>query len=89
ALKALFCYLQYEDSNLPQVRVSCSETTEPFTATARRASEASHPARPTNVKEGAGGAFFAICNMEDSNLSQVRVLPDALRLSGLQTAPLT
>ncbi|AGS28727.1 hypothetical protein JYW73_004452 [Salmonella enterica subsp. enterica serovar Newport] len=47
-----------EDSNLPQVRVERSETTEPFTATARRASEASHPARPTNVKEGAGGAFL-------------------------------
>ncbi|KMU44954.1 hypothetical protein SEEN0624_11796, partial [Salmonella enterica subsp. enterica serovar Newport str. PRS_2010_0624] len=37
----------------------------------------------------AGGAFFAICNMEDSNLPQVWVLPDVLRLSGLQTAPLT
>ncbi|EHC93226.1 hypothetical protein LTSERUB_1131, partial [Salmonella enterica subsp. enterica serovar Rubislaw str. A4-653] len=34
-----------EDSNLPQVRVERSETTEPFTATARRASKASHPAR--------------------------------------------
>ncbi|EFY81704.1 hypothetical protein SEEM600_02002, partial [Salmonella enterica subsp. enterica serovar Montevideo str. 446600] len=29
----------------------------------------------------------AICDMEDSNLQQVRVLPDALRLSGLQTTP--
>ncbi|KJU51069.1 hypothetical protein SEEH0138_20927, partial [Salmonella enterica subsp. enterica serovar Heidelberg str. 92-0138] len=37
-----------EDSNLPQVRVSRSETTEPLAATARRASKASHPARPTN-----------------------------------------
>ncbi|WP_428829703.1 hypothetical protein [Salmonella enterica] len=83
----LFCDM--EDSNLPQVLDSRSETTEPLAATARRASEASHPARPTNVKEGAGGAFFAICNMEDSNLPQVWVLPDALRLSDLQTAPLT
>ncbi|KMU42187.1 hypothetical protein SEEN2TTA_22332, partial [Salmonella enterica subsp. enterica serovar Newport str. Pond080-2TTA] len=33
--------------------------------------------------------LFAICNMEDSNLPQVWVLPDVLRLSGLQTAPLT
>ncbi|ECG1223264.1 hypothetical protein DRU43_22665, partial [Salmonella enterica subsp. enterica] len=39
-------------------RVSCSETTEPFTATARRASEASHPARPTNVKKRPKGAFL-------------------------------
>ena len=49
---------EINDSNLQQVRVERSETTEPFTATARRASEASHPARPTNVKEGAGGAFL-------------------------------
>ncbi|WP_449144409.1 hypothetical protein, partial [Salmonella enterica] len=40
-------------------------------------------------KRGRWRRLFAICNMEDSNLSQVRVLPDALRLSGLQTAPLT
>jgi len=51
ALKALFCYLPFsKDSNLPQVRVERSETMEPLAATARRASEASHPARPTNFK---------------------------------------
>ncbi len=47
-----------EDSNLPQVWVSRSETTEPLAATARRASEASHPARPTNVKKRPKGAFL-------------------------------
>ncbi|EAC0856278.1 hypothetical protein D4587_06575, partial [Escherichia coli] len=35
-----------------------SETTEPLAATARRASEASHPARPTNVKKRPKGAFL-------------------------------
>ncbi|ETA86053.1 hypothetical protein A628_03966, partial [Salmonella enterica subsp. enterica serovar Cubana str. 76814] len=40
-------------------------------------------------KRGRWRRLFAICNMEDSNLPQVRVLPDALRLSGLQTVPLT
>ncbi|OSJ42320.1 hypothetical protein K792_23684, partial [Salmonella enterica subsp. enterica serovar Newport str. SHSN002] len=53
-----FAICDMEDSNLPQVRDSRSETTEPLAATARRASEASHPARPTNVKKGAGGAFL-------------------------------
>ena len=46
------------DLNLQQVRVERSETTEPLTATARRASEASHPARPTNVKKRPKGAFL-------------------------------
>ena len=49
---------EFKDSNLQQVRVSRSETTEPFTATARRASEASHPARPTSVKRRPKGAFL-------------------------------
>ena len=67
---------EYNDSNLRQVRVERSETTEPLAATARRASEASHPARPTNVKEGAGGAFLLCAEYNDSSLM-------ALRLSGL------
>ena len=37
--------------SLQQVRVERSETTDPLAATARRASEASHPARPTNFKD--------------------------------------
>ena len=37
------------DSNLRQVRVEQSETTEPLAATARRASKASYPARPTTL----------------------------------------
>jgi hypothetical protein len=48
----------FKDSNLRQVRVERSETTEPLAATARRASEASHPARPTNVKKRPKGAFL-------------------------------
>ncbi|HHV1708146.1 TPA: hypothetical protein ACUKDC_000678, partial [Escherichia coli] len=47
-----------KDSNLLQVRVERSETTEPLAATARRASEACHPARPTNVKKRPKGAFL-------------------------------
>ena len=73
---------KFNDSNLQQVRVERSETTEPFTATARRASETSHPARPTNVKECAGGVFLL------SAIWKIRIcLPDALRLSGLQAIP--
>ncbi len=48
----------FKDSNLQQVRVERSETTEPLAATARRASNASHPARPTNVKKRPKGAFL-------------------------------
>ncbi|EYI31473.1 hypothetical protein SEEH1584_20651, partial [Salmonella enterica subsp. enterica serovar Heidelberg str. 41584] len=55
---AFFAICDMEDSNLPQVRVSRSETTEPLAATARRASKASHPARPTNVKKRPKGAFL-------------------------------
>ena len=46
-----------QDENLLQVRVERSETTEPPAATARRASEASHPARPTNVKMALAALF--------------------------------
>ena len=56
--------------------VERSETTEPFTATARRASEASHPARPTNVKRALAAPFCYLRFIQ---------LPDALRLSGLPT----
>ena len=49
---------EMQDENLPQVRVERSETTEPPAATARRASEASHPARPTNVERRPKGAFL-------------------------------
>ena len=62
-----------EDSNLRQVRVERSETTEPLVATARRASKASHPARPTNVKKRPKGVFLLSANRKDSNLRQVRV----------------
>jgi hypothetical protein len=47
-----------DDSNLLQVRAERSEAPEPFTAMAQRASEASHPARPTNVKKRPKGAFL-------------------------------
>ncbi|WP_217805295.1 hypothetical protein, partial [Salmonella enterica] len=40
-------------------------------------------------KKSALKALFCYLRYEDSNLPQVWVLPDALRLSGLQTAPLT
>ncbi len=70
---------EMQDENLPQVRVERSETTEPLAATARRASEASHPARPTNVERRPKGAFLlcVFCRV-------------ALRLPGLQdpTAPM-
>ncbi len=59
-----------KDSNLQQVRVERSETTEPLAATARRASEASHPARPTNnVKKRPKGAFllYAVCKIDFSS----------------------
>ena len=62
-----------DDSNLLQVRVERSETTEPLAATALRASEASHPARPTNVKRRPKGAFLLCAILDDSNLLQVRV----------------
>ena len=57
---------EFKDSNLQQVRVERSETTEPFTATARRASEASHPARPTNVKRRPKGAFLLCVEFNNS-----------------------
>ena len=60
-----------DDSNLLQVRVERSETTEPLAATALRASEASHPARPTNVKRRPKGAFLLCAVFKDSNLQQV------------------
>ncbi|EPT1330079.1 hypothetical protein ACVOX5_001374, partial [Escherichia coli] len=46
-----------------------SETTEPLAATARKASEASHPARPTNAKKRPKGAFLlsAICKIDFSS----------------------
>jgi hypothetical protein len=61
------------DSNLPQVRAERSEAAEPFTAMTRRASEASHPARPTNAKKRPKGAFLlsAICDLNDSSLKQI------------------
>ncbi|WP_233424131.1 hypothetical protein, partial [Pluralibacter gergoviae] len=62
-----------DDSNLLQVRVERSETTEPLAATALRTSEASHPARPTNVKRRPKGAFLLCAILDDSNLLQVRV----------------
>ena len=71
------------DSNLQQVRVERSETTEPFTATARRASEASHPARPTSVKRRPKGAFLLCAGF------LIRTcLSDVFRLSALQTTRL-
>ncbi|EPA9911704.1 hypothetical protein ACQ9QE_003465, partial [Cronobacter sakazakii] len=39
-------------------RAIYGEATEPLAATARRASEASHPARPTSVKRRPKGAFL-------------------------------
>lgn len=57
-----------QDENLPQVRVERSETTEPPAATARRASEASHPARPTNVERHPKGAFLLSAKAKNSNL---------------------
>ncbi len=51
--------------------LTASETTEPLAATARRASEASHPARPTNVKKRPKGAFLLSAILKDSNLQQV------------------
>jgi len=68
-----------EDSNLRQVRVERSETTEPFAATARRASEASHPARPTNVKKRPKGAFLLSANREDSTKLSGTILNNAKR----------
>ncbi|POT58102.1 hypothetical protein C3432_09275 [Citrobacter amalonaticus] len=53
-----FCYLRFIRFEPAAGRVERSETTEPFTATARRASEASHPARPTSVKRHPKGAFL-------------------------------
>jgi hypothetical protein len=60
--------------SLQQVRVERSETTEPLAATARRASEASHPARPTNVKKRPKGAFL-LC-------AELRLMP---RVAALDT----
>jgi len=65
---------EMQDENLPQVRVERSETTEPLAATARRASKASHPARPTNVER----RLFAMREIQVF----CRV---ALRLPGLQS----
>ncbi len=62
----------FKDSNLRQVRVERSETTEPLAATARRASEASHPARPTNVKM-ALAALFCYLRFENSVRSSCRM----------------
>ena len=61
------------DSKLQQVRVERSETTVPPAAPARRASTASHPARPTSEKKRPKSAFLlcAVCN--DLKLQQVRV----------------
>ncbi|WP_273968074.1 hypothetical protein, partial [Enterobacter cancerogenus] len=56
------------DSNLQQVRAERIEAPEPFTATARRASEASHPARPTNVKKRPKGAFLLSAIPEELSL---------------------
>jgi len=52
---------------LRQVRVERSETTGPFAATARRASEASHPARPTNVKMALAALFLLSAVPKDSH----------------------
>ena len=46
------------DSKLQQVRVEHSETTSPPAAMAQRASAASHPARPTNVKSALKALFY-------------------------------
>ena len=64
---------KFNNSNLRQVRVEQSETTEPLAATARRASKASYPARPTNVKRRPKGAFLLCAKFNNSNLRQVRV----------------
>ena len=64
---------EFNDSNLRQVRVEQGETTEPLAATARRASKARYPARPTNVKRRPKGAFLLCAEFNDSNLRQVRV----------------
>ena len=53
----LLCAIR-QDENLLQVRVERSETPEPPAATARRASETSHPARPTSVERRPKGAFL-------------------------------
>jgi hypothetical protein len=63
-----------KDSNLQQVRVERSETTEPLAATARRASEASHPARPTNVKKRPKGAFLLFRHLSISILDPDDIL---------------
>ena len=63
-----------KDSNLQQVRVERSETTEPLAATARRASEASHPARPTNVKKRPKGAFLLFRHLSISILNPDDIL---------------
>ena len=64
---------EFNDSNLRQVRVEQGETTEPLAATARRASKARYPARPTNVKRRPKGAFLLCAKFNNSNLRQVRV----------------
>ncbi|EIL54363.1 hypothetical protein ECKD2_07594, partial [Escherichia coli KD2] len=63
-----------KDSNLQQVRVERSEITEPLAATARRASEASHPARPTNVKKRPKGAFLLFRHLSISMLNPDDIL---------------
>ncbi len=69
---------------LRQVRVERSETTEPFTATARRASEASHPARPTNVKKRPKGAFLlsAVRDLTPGGTAFARPTVSAVRFVG-------
>jgi len=70
---------QIKDSNLQQVRAERSETTEPLAATARRASKASHPARPTNVKKRPKGAFLLSAQIKDSTKLSGTILNNAQR----------
>jgi len=63
-----------KDSNLRQVRVSRSETTEPLAGDGPEGeAKPSHPARPTSVKKRPKGAFLLSTDSKDSNLRQVRV----------------
>jgi len=74
----LLCVIR-QDENLLQVRAERSETTEPLAATTRRASEASHPARPTNVERRPKGAFL-LCVIRQDETSD--------SCTSLQTSPL-
>ncbi len=61
-----------KDSNLQQVRVEQSETTEPLAATARRASVSESSCTTHQCKRRPKGAFLLSTILKDSNLQQVR-----------------